>query len=414
MRVADIFKRLLRIDAVRVSDVRIVEEPGGQVITLTVARRSNRRMHCGRCGQRARSVYDRQVRSWRHLDAFRVRCVLTAEVRRVICSECGVSAEAVPWARPGSRVSRAFEDACVWLVRSAPKSVVAELMRIDWHTVGRMIERVVAEHSARRIGDGLDGLVRIGIDEVAYRKGHRYLLCVTDHDSGRLVWAAPGRSRTTLEEFFTALGPERCAAIGAISVDLHDGWMSAIRVHCPAAAICADPFHVVKLAMGALDEVRRGMWQELRRTDPERASWIKGTRFAIRRRAENLRGSDRTILDELKLTNQELYAGWLLIEQLRGVYVAHDHDEATELLDDWILAALESGMEPFQRTALTLDRYRGEIANAITLGLTNARLEGMNSTVRLISHRARGFRRLESLLSMLTLVCGRIPVELPT
>ena len=414
MRVADIFKRLLGIDAVRISGIEVDEEPGGQVITLTVARRSNRRMHCGRCGQRARSVYDRQVRSWRHLDAFRVRCVLRAEVRRVICADCGVSAEAVPWARPGSRVTRAFEDACVWLVRSAPKSVVAELMRIDWATVGRMIERVVAEHSAKRVGDGLDELVRIGVDEVAYRKGHRYLLCVTDHDSGRLVWAAPGRSRTTLIEFFTALGPERCRAIEAISVDLHDGWMAAIRTHCPHAAICADPFHVIKLAGAALDEVRRGMWQDLRRTDPERASWIKGTRFAIRRRASRLRRSDQTILDELAARNHELYAGWLLVEQLRGVYIAHDHDEALELLDDWILAALESGMEPFQRTALTLDRYRTEIANSITLGLTNARLEGMNSTVRLISHRARGFRRLESLLSMLTLVCGRIPIQLPT
>ena len=95
---------------------------------------------------------------------------------------------------------------------------------------------------------------------------------------------------------------------------------------------------------------------------------------ARRRRGENLRGSDRTILDELELTNQDLYAGWLLIEQLRGVHVAHDYDEATELVDDWILAALESGMEPFQRTALTLDRYRGGIANGITFGLTTRAL----------------------------------------
>jgi transposase len=165
---------------------------------------------------------------------------------------------------------------------------------------------------------------------------------------------------------------------------------------------------------GRSDELRRGMWQQIRHTDPERASWITGTRFAIRRRASNLRPSDRTILDELKATNQDTCAGWLLVEQLRGVYVAHDHDDALRLLDDWILAALESGMEPFARTALTLDTHRTEIANAITLGLSNARLEGMNSTVRLISHRARGFRRLESLLSMITLVCGRIPVGLPT
>jgi transposase len=277
----------------------------------------------------------------------------------------------------------------VWLARSAPKSVVAQLMRIDWHTVGRMIERVVAEHTAARAGDGLDGLVRIGTCEVAYRKGHQYLLCVTDHDSGRLVWAAPGRSQATLAEFFQMLGPERCRQLEAISVDLHGGWMAVIRAFCPRAAICADPFHVIKLAGAALDEVRRGMWQDIRRTDPERASWIKGTRFAIRRRAENLRCSDRTILDELKATNQQLYAGWLLVEQLRGVYLAHDHDEAIELLDDWILAALESGMESFARTALTLDVHRAEIANAIVLGLSNARLEGMNSTVRLLSHRAR-------------------------
>jgi transposase len=103
-----------------------------------------------------------------------------------------------------------------------------------------------------------------------------------------------------------------------------------------------------------------------------------------------------------------------VVEQLRGIYLAHDHDEATALLGDWILAALASELGPFIRTALTLDVHRDEIANAIVLGLSNARREGMNSTVRLISHRARGFRRLDSLLSMMTLVCGRIPVELPT
>ena len=86
-------------------------------------------------------------------------------------------------------------------------------MRVDWHTVGRMIERVVAEHAASREGDGLDGLTRIGIDEVAYRKGHRYLMCVSDHGSGALVWAAPGRSQATAEAFYRALGPERLPVI---------------------------------------------------------------------------------------------------------------------------------------------------------------------------------------------------------
>ncbi len=163
-----------------------------------------------------------------------------------------------------------------------------------------------------------------------------------------------------------------------------------------------------------MDELRRGLWQNLRDEDPGRAAWVKGTRFAIRRRADNLRPQDQTILDQLAATNQDLYHGWLLVDQLRAVYVARDHDEAHRLRDEWIYAACVSELDPFIRTSLTLDTHREYIANAITLNLSNARLEGMNSTVRLISHRARGFRRLDSLLAMLTLICGRIPIQLPT
>ena len=414
MRVASLFKRLLGFDAVSVVAVDIVTENDEQVVVIDLARRRNRRMFCSGCDRRCRAIYDRSVRSWRHLDVFRVRCRVRCEVRRVSCPGCGVTAESVPWARSGSRVTRPFEDSVVWLARSAPKSVVAQLQRVDWETVGRMIERVVAEHTASRSGDGLDDLRRIGIDEVAYRKGHRYLMCVTDHDSGRLVWAAPGRSEQTAAAFFQALGPERCRLISAVSVDLHGGWIRATRTYCRRARICADPFHVIRLAGQALDELRRGLWQQLRETDPQRAAWIKGTRFAIRRRSDNLRPQDRSILDELAETNLDLYRGWLLVDQLRAVYLARDHAEAMRLLDEWIYAACVSELQPFIRTALTLDTHRLYIANAIALGLSNARLEGMNSTVRLISHRARGFRRLDSLLAMITLVCGRVPVELPT
>jgi transposase len=141
---------------------------------------------------------------------------------------------------------------------------------------------------------------------------------------------------------------------------------------------------------------------------------LKGTRFTLRRRSDRLREGDQTILTQLAETNRDVYLGWLLLDQLRAVYLARDHDEAMGLLDEWIFAACVSELEPFVSTALTLDTHREQVANAIALGLTNARLEGMNSTVRLISHRARGFPRLDSLLAMITLVCGRVPVQLPT
>jgi transposase len=274
-----------------------------------------------------------------------------------------VVAEEVPWARPGSRFTRAFEDTCAFLARDAPKTVVARLMRIDWATVGRMIERVV-DDALGDAPDALDGLRRIGVDEVAYRKGHRYLLCVVCHDTGRIVWARPGRSKATLASFFLDLGPERARLLEAVSVDLHGAWPEVIRLAAPQAAICADPFHVVKLAGEALDALRRADWQRLRKDDPARARWFKGTRFLLRRRADGLSEGQRDLIEGLAATN--------------------------------FTANAEA------------------IVNAIHLGINNARIEAMNSTVRLMSHRSRGFRRVESLLALIQLVCGKIPVALPT
>ena len=411
-----LFKRLLRLAGGRVARVEVegTEGDGDERVQVTVVLRQRRAMRCSGCDRRVRSAYDTRWMRWRHLDMGRVRCVIHAQVRRVACRECGIRTEVVPWARAGSRFTRAFEDTCVYLAKAAPKSTVAALMRVDWSTVGRMIERVVDEHASGQPGDGLDGLRRIGIDEVAYRKGHRYLMCVTDHDSGALVWAAPGRSQKTAEAFYEALGPERCRQLQAVSLDLHGGWIGATRSSAPNARICADPFHIIKLAGEATDRVRREAWQALREDEPGRAAWIKGTRFAVRRRASNLRTGDRTILDALQADNHDIYRAWLLVEQLRAVYQAATDHDAMVLLDEWIFAALTSDLDPFIRCALTIDAHRELVVNAITHRLSNARLEGMNSTVRLLSHRARGYRRLSSLLAMITLVCGRIPVTLPT
>src|SRR6266511_4969906 len=177
----------------------------------------------GRRRMRVTTVFKRLLR----LDVLRTPCLLRLEVRRLACPDCGVVAERLPFARTGSRFTRAFEASCVWLVRDAPKTVVSRLMRIDWATVGRMIERVVAEASASS-ADALADLRRIGIDEVSYRKGRRYLLCVVCHDTGRIVWAAPGKSRAVLRSFFDQLGNERCALIEAVSADLHFAWPDVI------------------------------------------------------------------------------------------------------------------------------------------------------------------------------------------
>lgn len=195
-------------------------------------------------------------------------------------------------------------------------------------------------------------------------------MCVVCHDSARVVWAAPGRSQGGDRPVFEQLGPERCRLIESCSVDLHGGWPGVIARYCPQAAICADPFHVVKLAGEALDELRRADWQRLRETEPERARWLKGTRFLLRRRSETLGDRARSVLEDLAETNQEVYRGWLLTDQLRMVYLAQSREEARDLIDEWIFAGATSDLEPFIRVAITFERHANAIANAVWFGAT--------------------------------------------
>ena len=142
---------------------------------------------------------------------------------------------------------------------------------------GRRWPRSWSGSSPSHLDDArLEGLYRIGVDEVSYRKGHRYLTVVADHDrDGAVVWAGEGKSGATLERFFDTLGPERTAQLQAASMDLHGAYAKVTRARAPQARVCADPFHIIKLANAAVDEVRRAAWNShppRRRRGPSRAA----------------------------------------------------------------------------------------------------------------------------------------------
>lgn len=202
-------------------------------------------------------------RRWRALDLGTIRVSLEAQAPRVTCREHGVTVAAVPWARHGAGHTYAFDETVAWLATQASKTTVTQLMRVGWRTVGSIITRVWADVEART--DRLAGLRRIGIDEISYKKGHKYLMVVVDHDARRLVWAAPGRDRASLAGFFELLGPARSAQITHVSADGAEFIDAVVAQYCPNAVRVADPFHIVKWATDALDEVRRGAWNEARR-----------------------------------------------------------------------------------------------------------------------------------------------------
>jgi transposase len=191
-----------------------------------------------------------------------------------------VGVQRVPWARAGSGFVYAFEQLCVWLAVRTDKTALSSLLRIAWPSVGAIVERVAQAALAQF--DPLQGLLRIGIDEVAYRKGHYYLTVVLDHDSGRLLWASPGRNEETLHSFFDALGPVRCKQLQLVSADAASYIANVVRERCPNAVLCLDPFHIVKWATEALDEVRRDVWNQLRRDGKkEQAQTLKRSRWAL-------------------------------------------------------------------------------------------------------------------------------------
>jgi transposase len=249
---------------------------GERDVTVDVGLR-RRRLACPYCEHVSWVRHDsRPVDStWVHLNLGRWGCVVRARLRRLRCPTHGVVVEAVPFARPRARFTRDFEDLVAWLVTKMDKTAVTRLARIDWKTVGRICQRVCADGLDE---SRLDGLVHIGVDEVACKRGHSYLTLVADHTRGKIVWGAEGRDTAALDGFFGELGAERSAGIEAVSMDMAPAYAKSVTRpgHAAAAQICTDPFHVVKAATDALNTVRRAVWQQMRTIDPVKAKTFKG------------------------------------------------------------------------------------------------------------------------------------------
>ena|GEM_PF-1213535 len=313
MRTTRVWRRVLGVEDTVVESVGLESGGrGGEVLVAQVRPKAGVAWRCSRCRRRC-AGYDSSAkpRRWRGLDLGATRMFLQATTQRVSCPEHGVVLAPVPWARPGSRLATAFEDTCAWLVCHAALSVVAVLPRVAWRGVSDIVARVVAARA--EAGDRLAGLRRIGIDEISHRKGQRYPSVVTDHDTGRLVWAGEDRTTATLRRFFDDLGPDRAAALTHVSADGAELIHTVVTERAPHAVLCLDAFHVVAWATKALDEVRRGLAAQLRRTGhPDQATTIKATRWALLKNPPELTGDQRTTIAAIAKDNGALYRAYLL------------------------------------------------------------------------------------------------------
>jgi transposase len=360
---------------------------------------------CGECGRRC-AGYDRGEgrRRWRALDAGTVRVFIEAEAPRIDCADHGVTVAAVPWARHGAGHTRAFDDQAAWLVTHCSKSAVVELMRVAWRTVGAIASRVVTD--ARAVRDPFDGLTRIGIDEISYRRGHKFLMVVVDHDSGRLVWAADGHDRATLQKFFDLLGPQRASRIKLISADAAEWIGDCATAACENATLCLDPFHIVRWGSQALDVVRRFVWNVLRRANkPGEAKHLKNCRYALWKNPEDLTARQTRKLAWIASHNHQLYRAYLLKEQLRLVF-AHRGGAAVAMLDAWLAWARRSRIPAFVELYHRIKKHRTGIIASVTHGLSNGLTESVNTKLRLLTRIAYGFRSTDNLIALCLLDRG--------
>jgi transposase len=441
MRVTSAFSRLLDLSGVWVRSVSF--EPG-RVLVRVVLRR--RRLQCPKCSYstRRRENSQRHDSVWRHLDLGRWRLEVHARLRRLRCPEHGVRVEGVPFARDGGRFTRDFEDLVAWLATKTDKTATCRLSRIDWQTIGRIIERVGDELVD---GDRLDELFELSIDEVAWRKGHRYLTLVGDHRRRCIVWGCEGKGQAAADRFFQALDPAddhdagpgenpetpemqaqqpsdpageatvgaRAGRLTAVSMDMGEGYAKSVREHAPQAVICIDNYHVVQLATKALDEVRREHWNELRQAGEKNAAkWFKGARWSLLKNPADLTKRQADTLDALHAAGGKTTRAWAMKEMTRAIFAPDLTVEAVADLIDRLLARLSrSRLQPFVRLGRTIRKHRAGILAARHLKLSNARAEAMNNKVKLIVRRAYGFHSANAALALVHLTCGPITLTLP-
>ena len=433
MRSSTLIKKLINVKDVTIKDIYFETNiMGEQDVIVLVELYKNRKCKCGICGKQG-SGYDRgdAFKRWRALDCGFVRVYIECRMPRVVCPDHGVVAQKVPWARHRSEFTTYFEEAVTWLARVSNKTVITEFMRINWRTVGSIIKRVYDEKGPTT-EDLFGNLKNIGIDETSYKKGHKYLTIVVDHDTGSVIWVGVGKTSDTLDKFFKLLTTEQLANIKVITADGADYIAKSVGKWCPNAVICVDPFHVVCWINDALDDVRKRLWrEEMKKAEPKRkrkvgrpkkgekisvkptpAQTVKNLRYPLGKNPENLTPTQQVALELIVKSNPYLYKAYLLKEKLRLLFKLPIED-AIKVLDEWLVEAYTSEIPEMVKLQKTITEFKVKILKSIELGLSNARLEGTNSQIKIIIRMAYGFRNIDNLIALIMLRCSTFDIDLP-
>ena len=348
-------------------------------------------------------LYDHaEERTWRHLDSCQFQTYLHARIPRVECGAHGVVQVTVPWAEPRSRFTLLFERLAIDVLRQCDVSGATRILRISWDEAWGLMERAVTRGRQRKTRTVVR---RIGVDEKAAAKGHRYLTLVCDLEAGTVEHIAEDRKQESLESYYAGLSPEQLDGIEAVAMDMWEPYIQATRAKVPKAAekIVFDRFHIMGHVGKAVDTVRRQEHRELMASGDET---LKGSKYLWLYSRENVPERRR---DEFNaLIRQELNVGraWAIKEALRRLWHYVYPASGVKFWKRWYFWATHSRLEPIRKAAETVRRHIDNILTYYQHPVTNAMSEGLNSQIQKIKSMACGFRNIEHFKTAIYFHCG--------
>lgn len=401
MRLESCIRKGLRLKAHRVREVR--EEQGRLVAVIEWI--VGRLLRCGNCSMKCDRVHAHQrEREWRDLRVRDQELVLRYAPLRVRCRRCGPRVEHLPWAERWQRITGSLLSAIARLSRMLSWKETAQHFTVDWKTVASAVKKAVGWGKEHREWKPLHA---IGIDEVSRAKGQRYLTLVYDLERGRLVWAGENRDADTMKRFFAWLGVKRARSVVLVCCDMWAVYFDAVRENLSKAQIVFDRFHVVQHLSRAVDEVRRRIWREL---PPQEKAAFKNTRWLWLKNPWNLEPEQKRRLSALCRKNTPIVRAYYLKEAFQRFWDYRSAGWAQKYMKQWLWWASHSRLEPFRRFEKMIREHLAGVLAWTRMRISNGALEGMNNKVKVISHRAYGFRNSETYITSIWHGCGDLPL----
>ncbi|SIO58671.1 Transposase [Singulisphaera sp. GP187] len=408
MQLKTILNRVHPLKSFVYEQVRLVEESGGPVIEIVIQPRANSQPVCSGCGRKRRG-YDRQSqRRFQFIPLWGMAVTFLYTMRRVDCPGCGVVVEMVPWAEGKNHLTIAYRwFLATWAKRLSWKEV-AEVFHTTWENVFRSVKMAVTWGLEHR---NLDGIKAIGVDEIQWHKGHKYLTLVYQIDDNvqRLLWVGEDRTTKSFLRFFRMLGKERSAAIKYVCSDMWGPYLKVIAKKASKAIHVLDRYHIMAKMNKAIDEVRADEAKRLKQKG--KTPVLKNSRWCLLKRPENLTEKQTVKLSELLKCNLKAVRAYLLREDFQRFWEYRSPAWAEKFLKEWCTRTMRSKIEPMKKMARTLRSHEGLILNWFRAKgtMSSGVVEGLNNKVKLTMRKSYGFRTSEAIELALFHTLGALP-----